>query len=81
MVVVAATHPHKQTGWNRFWTGRILYKTHSAFDAPITFKPSKGHKVLAKVQPGTYQVMPNPMPGVGTATIVDIRNNLRINVN
>ena len=79
MVVLAASHPKKQSGWNRFWTGRILYKTHPAFVAPITFKPRKGHKVLAKVQAGTYQVMPNPMPGIGAATIVDTRNNLRIN--
>ena len=26
MVVVAASHPKKQSGWNRFWTGKILYK-------------------------------------------------------
>ena len=81
MVEIAASHQKKQTGWNRFWTGKILYKTHPAFAAPITFKPRKGHKVLAKVQAGTYQVMPNPMPGIGAATIVDIQNNLRINVN
>ena len=81
MVVVAASHPKKQSGWDRFWTGRILYKTHPAFVAPISFKPSKGHKILARVQPGTYQVMPNPMPGIGSATIVDISQNLKINVN
>ena len=81
MVEIAASHQKKQTGWNRFWTGKILYKTHPAFAAPITFKPSKGHKVLAMVQAGTYQVMPNPMPGVGAATIVDIKKDLNINVN
>ena len=81
MVVVAAAHPKKQTGWNKFWTGRILYKTHPAFVAPIIFKPSRGRRVLARVQAGTYQVMPNPMPGVGAATIVEIKKNLRINVN
>ncbi len=81
MVVVAASHQKKQSGWNRFWTGRILYKTHPAFVAPISFKPCKGHKVLARVQAGTYQVLPNPMPGVGAATVVDIKKNLRINVN
>lgn len=81
LVVVAASHQKKQSGWNRFWTGKILYKTHSAFVAPITFKPTRGHRVLARVQAGTYQVMPNPMPGVGAATIVDIKKNLTINVN
>ena len=81
MVVVAASHQKKQSGWNRFWTGKILYKTHPAFVSPITFKPSRGHRVLARVQAGTYQVMPNPMPGVGAATIIDIKKNLKINVN
>lgn len=81
MVVVAASHQKKQSGWNRFWTGKILYKTHPAFVSPITFKPSRGRRVLARVQVGTYQVMPNPMPGVGTATIIDTKKNLKINVN
>ena len=81
MVVVAASPPKKQSGWNRFWTGKILYKTHPAFDAPVVFKPSRGRRVLAKVQAGTYQVMPNPMPGIGSAIIIDIKKNLNINVN
>ena len=81
MVVVASSHPKKQSAWNRFWTGKILYKTHPAFSAPIAFKPSKGRKILSIVQVGTYQVMPNPMPGIGAATIIDIKNNLKINVN
>ena len=81
MVVVAASHPKKQSAWNRFWKGKIIYKTHPAFVAPIIFKPSKNKSVLAKVQVGTYQVMPNPMPGIGSATIIDIKKNLKINVN
>lgn len=81
MVVLAASHPKKQSAWNRFWTGKILYKTHPAFVSPIVFKPNRGRRVLAKVQVGSYQVMPNPMPGVGAATIIDIQKNLKINVN
>ncbi len=81
MVEVAATHKKKQSAWNRFWTGKILYKTHPAFESPIIFKPCKGHRVLARAQAGAYQITPNPMPGVGAATIVDIKKNLRINVN
>ena len=81
MVVVAASHQKKQSGWNRFWTGKILYKTHPAFVEPIVFKPCRGRRVLSKVQAGTYQVNPNPMPGVGAATIYDIKKNLKINVN
>ena len=81
MVVVAASHQKKQSAWNRFWTGKILYVTHPAFVSPIIFRPRKGRQILARVQPGTYQVMPNPMPGVGAATIIDIQKNLKINVN
>ena len=81
MVVLAASHPKKQSAWNRFWTGKVLYKTHPAFVAPIVFKPCKGRRVLAKVQAGTYQVMPNPMPGIGTATIDNITSNMHITIN
>lgn len=80
-VVVAASHPKKQSAWNRFWTGRIIYKTHPAFVTPITFKPSRGRRILVKVPAGAYQVLPNPMPSVGRATIVDIQKNLQITVN
>ncbi len=81
MVEVAASHQNKQSKWNRFWTGRILYKTHPAFVSPIIFKPSKGHRILTKFQTGTYQITPNPMPGIGSATIIDINNNLKVNIN
>lgn len=81
MVVLAASHPKKQSVWNMFWTGKIIYQTHPAFVVPIVFKPSRGRRVLSKVQAGSYQVMPNPMPGVGAATIIDIKKNLKINVN
>ncbi len=80
-VVVAASHPKKQSAWNRIWTGKIIYKTHPAFVTPITFKPSRGRRILVKVPAGAYQVLPNPMPGVGSATIIDIHKNLKINVN
>jgi hypothetical protein len=33
------------------------------------------------VPAGAYQVLPNPMPGVGSATIIDIHKNLKITVN
>lgn len=82
MVVVSASIPkNKQSGWSRFWTGKILYKTHPAFVAPITFKPSKGRRILARTQAGTYQILPNPIPGVGAAKIVDIKNSVTISVN
>lgn len=81
-VVVAGSHPKKQSGWNRFWTGKILYKTHPAFESPITFRPAaKRRKVYAKFEAGAYRVSPNPIPGVGVANIIDIRKNRTINVN
>ena len=81
MVVLAASHPKKQSLWNRFWTGKIIYKTHPAFSAPIKFKPSRGKRVLTLVQAGTYHILPNPMPGIGSATITDIRTNKKITIN
>ncbi len=81
MVEVAASHPTKQSKWDRFWKGKIVYYTHPAFVKPIIFKPSTRRRVLAKFQAGAYQIKPNPMPGVGAATIIDIQKNLTINVN
>lgn len=81
LVELAASHKKKQTLWNRFWTGKIIYATHPAFVSPISFKPSKGKRILARVQPGAYHVTPNPMPGVGSAVILDNSKNIRINVN
>ena len=81
LVVISATPPKKQSSWNRFWTGKIIYKTHPAFTHPITLKPSRGKRILMKHPIGTYQVMPNPIPYVGTATIIDITKNIKINVN
>lgn len=81
LVIVSATPQKKQSLWNRFWTGKVMYKIHPAFTAPIAFKPSKGRRILTKHPIGAYQVMPNPIPYVGTATITDIAKNVKINVN
>lgn len=81
MVVLAASHPKKQSAWNRFWTGKILYKTHPVFADPIIFKPSRGRRIIARVDSSTYKVSPNPMPGIGTATIDNIHTNMHITIN
>jgi len=41
----------------------------------------KGRKVLVKVDSSTYKVSPNPMPGVGAATIDNIHSNTHITIN
>ena len=80
-VRIAASHKKKQSGWNRFWTGKIIYKTHPAFESEIVMRPSKGKRILTKVDGSTYRVSPNPMPGIGASTIMELKNNRRINVN
>lgn len=81
MVVLAASHPTKQSGWNRFWTGKILYKTHPSFVSPITMRPVRRNKVLLKADSSIYRVSPNPMPGIGTASFDNIRSNMHITIN
>ena len=81
MVVVSATPQKKQSQWNRFWTGKIIYKVHPSFVAPISFKPSSRRRILVKVPAGAYQVTPNPMPGIGAATIIDTKKHIKISVN
>lgn len=80
MVVVSATHQKRQSMLNRLLTGKIIYKVHPSFEAPISFKPSSCRRILVKVPAGAYQVTPNPMPGIGTATIIDTKKHLKISV-
>ena len=81
MVVVSATPQKKQSGWNRIWTGKILYKLHPTFTIPMTFVPGRGKKILVRTQSGTYQISPNPMPIIGSATIDNLKSNIRITIN
>lgn len=81
MVVVSATPQKKQSGWNRIWTGKIIYKLHPAFITPMVFVPGRGKKIIVRTQSGAYQISPNPMPGVGAAVITNVSKNLKISVN
>ena len=80
-VVVSAIPLKKQSGWNRFWTGKVVNKVHPAFQTSITFVPGRGKKILIKTQSGAYRVDPNPMPSIGSTVITDIKNNRKISVN
>lgn len=80
-IVVSALPQKQQSAWNRFWTGKIVNIAHPYFTSSLTLIPSKGRKVLVKADSGTYHIMPNPMPGIGSAELMDIKNNLKININ
>lgn len=79
-VVISAKHNKRQSLWNRFWTGKIIYKTHPAFNTPISFKPMRERQILTNTL-NDYIVSPNPMPGIGSATIINKANNQKIIVN
>ena len=79
-VVIAASHQKKQSGWDKFWKGKVLYKTHPAFTSPVTMRPAKGRRIIAKVDCGTYRIAPNPIPGVGSATIDNLLTNTHITI-
>lgn len=81
MVVLSATSQKKQSAWDCFWNGKILYKIHPAFTTPIYLKPSRGKRILAKSQTGVYRILPNPIPGIGSASIDIIQTNQHILIN
>lgn len=81
MVVLSATSQKKQSAWDCFWNGKILYKIHPAFATPIYLKPSRGKRILAKSQTGVYRILPNPIPGIGPASIDIIQTNQHILIN
>lgn len=80
-VVISATPQKQQSFWNKFWTGKIIYHIHPAFTSPIILKPGRKDRILVKANSSQYHIMPNPMPGIGQATITDIQNRITIHVN
>ena len=80
-VIIHSRQIKKQSAWNRFWTGKILYKLHPVFDTPLILQPSSRHRILAKSSSGAYNITPNPIPGIGAATIKETKKNLNISVN
>lgn len=81
MVVISASPQKKQSAWDCFWNGKIIYKIHPAFTTPICLKPSRGKRILAKSQNGAYQIHPNPIPGIGSASIDIIQTKQHITIN
>lgn len=80
-MVVISSEQNKQGFWDTLIKGPVVYKVHPAFISPITMRPMKGRKVLVKADSSVYRVSPNPMPGIGTATLENIRSNIHITIN
>lgn len=66
---------HKQSWWNRVWTGKVIYKQHTSITSPITLKPTAGgKKILFIANTLHYTCNVNPI-GIQPVTIVDKTNN------
>ena len=79
-LVVISSEQKTQGFWDALIKGPVVYKVHSEFCSPISMRPMK-NKILVKADSSIYYVSPNPMPGVGTATIDNIRSNMHITIN
>ena len=79
-MVIISSEQKKQGFWDALIKGPVYYKVHPVFTSPIAMRPVK-RKVLVKADSSIYHVSPNPMPGVGTATIDNIRSNMHITIN
>lgn len=80
-MVVISSERKKQGFWDSLIKGPVVYKSHPEFTSPITMRPAKGRRVLLKVDNSTYRISPNPIPGIGTATLDNIRSNMQITIN
>lgn len=80
-MVVVSSEQKKQGFWDALIKGPVVYKVHPAFTSSITMRPMRGRKVLVKADSSVYRVSPNPMPGIGTATIDNIHSNIHITIN
>lgn len=79
-MVILDSVRHKQSLWNRIWTGKIIYKQVPALTVPITFKPtSKGKKILFISKSTNYTCSPNPID-VRPSKITDITYNQQITI-
>lgn len=80
LVVIDSTR-HKQSWWNRFWTGKIIYKQNHSITSPITLKPTaNGKKVLFVANTAHYTCNPNPID-MRPAIIEDRINKKQIQIN
>lgn len=80
MVILDSVH-HRQSLWNRIWTGMIIYKNVPSLTTPITLKPTgKGRKILFKAPSTNYHCMPNPID-IQPSQIIDNINNQTIIIN
>ena len=80
-MIIVSSEMKKQGFWDALIKGPVIYKVHPAFTSPIAMRPANGRRVLVKADSGVYRVSPNPMPGVGAATIDNLRSNLHIPIN
>lgn len=81
MVVMSAVPVKKQSVWNRFWTGKVIYKTYPPFISPVVMRPFRGGRLLVKADNKYYRVFPNPMPKIGKAAVDIISTNNHITIN
>ena len=79
--VVISSVQKKQNFGDALIKGPIVYKSHPAFNSPITMRPAKGRRILVKADSSIYRISPNPMPGIGMAAIDDIQSNVHITIN
>lgn len=80
-MVVISSEQKKQNFWDALIKGRVVYKSHPAFNSPITMRPAKGRRILIKADNSIYRVSPNPIPVIGTATIDNVHSNMHIKIN
>ena len=79
-LVILDSKRHKQSWWNRLWTGKIIYKQNHSITSPITLKPTaKGKKVLFIADMVNYTCNPNPID-LRPAIIIDRIKNQQITI-
>ena len=77
MIVIDHQH-HKQSLWNRFFTGEIQYIQNPSITTKITLKPVRRGKQIIFISKSTnYVCTPNPI-GLPPSTVRDIINNVTI---
>lgn len=80
-MVVLDNTKHKQSWWNKMWTGKIIYKQHLAITSPIMLTPTgRGKKIRFRAaNPSNYTCSPNPI-AIQPSKVTDIVNKQQITI-
>lgn len=82
-MIVLSPHKNRQSVFDRFFKGKIVYKTVPTLPSDICMKPTNRGKSISfhASDIGVYTFIPNPVGQFGHATIINNISNIQYHLN